>query len=170
MYDSNSGNLTVVEDTSLGTGAEVAPFSVVMDCDIGRESKIWRFVNMYGATLGENCMVGSFVEIQRDVVIGSRTRIQTHSFVCSKVAIGADVFVAHGVMFINDSEPPSGDADEWEETVVHDGAVIGSNATLMPVEIGENALVGAGAIVVDDVPENAIVAGNPAEIIGYRDN
>ena len=114
-------------------------------------------------------MVGSFVEIQSDVEIGDRCRIQTHAFVCSRVTIENDVFVSHGAKFINDRAPPSGDADEWEDTVVRQGASIGTNATLLPVEIGENALVGAGAVVTEDVPENAIVAGNPAEIIGYRD-
>jgi acetyltransferase-like isoleucine patch superfamily enzyme len=160
----------LVEDSTLGAGTEVEAFSTVQNCEIGPDSKIWRFVNMYGATIGSECMVGSFVEIQRDVTMGERCRIQTHAFLCSLVTLGNDVFVSHGVKFVNDLTPPSGDPDEWEETTVCDGASIGTNATLLPVEVGENALVGAGAVVVDDVPANAIVAGNPAEVIGYRDS
>ena len=109
------------------------------------------------------------MEIQENVEIGDRSRIQFHAFVCSKVEIESEVFVSHGVKFINDLYPPSGDQDQWETTTVKQGASIGTNATILPVEIGENALVGAGSVVVDDVPPNAVVAGNPAEIIDYRE-
>jgi acetyltransferase-like isoleucine patch superfamily enzyme len=169
MTSIDTTKLKLVEDSTLGEGAEVAPLSVVQDCEIGSGTKIWRFVNMYGASIGEDSMVGSFVEIQRNVVVGDRSSIQTHSFLCSKVSIGDDVFVGHGAKFINDPDPPSGDPELWEETTVHDDAVIGTNATLLPVDVGENAMVGAGAVVVDDVPPDAIVAGNPASVIGYRD-
>jgi acetyltransferase-like isoleucine patch superfamily enzyme len=114
-------------------------------------------------------MVGSLVEIQEDTHIGNGCRIQSHAFVCSLVTLEDNVFVSHGAKFVNDVRPPSGDRDEWEETTVREGASIGTNATLLPVEIGENALVGAGAVVVEDVPENAVVAGNPAEVVGYVD-
>ena len=159
----------VVTNSDIGPGTEIAEFSVVQDCEFGADCQVWRFANLYGCSLGDDCMVGSFVEIQSDVDIGDRCRIQTHAFVCSLVTIEDDVFVSHGAKFVNDRTPPSGDSDKWEDTVVRQGASIGTNATLLPVEIGENALIGAGAVVTEDVPENAIVAGNPAEIIGYRD-
>ena len=158
-----------VENCQVGDGTDIAPFSTLVDCRIGTDCRIWRYVNMYGCELGDDCMVGSFVEIQADAVVGDRSRIQTHAFICSRVEIGEDVFVSHGAKFINDRHPPSGDDSEWEPTYVGDGAAIGTNATLLPVDIGENALVGAGAVVTEDVPEDAIVAGNPARIVGYRD-
>ncbi len=158
-----------IRETDVGEGTTIAPFSVIDDCEFGRDCQVWRFVNCYGATVGDEVMIGSFVEIQSDVVVGDRTRIQSHAFVPSLSEIGDDVFVSHGAKFVNDVYPPSGDPDRWEPTVVHDGAAIGTNATLLPVEIGENALVGAGAVVTDDVPPDAIVVGNPAEVVGYRD-
>lgn len=124
---------------------------------------------MYGCSIGDECVIGSFAEVQENVEIGDRSRIQSHAFVCSKVEIESDVFVSHGAKFINDLYPPSGDQDKWESTTVKKGASIGTNATILPVEIAENALVGAGSVVVDDVPPNAVVAGNPAEIVDYRD-
>jgi acetyltransferase-like isoleucine patch superfamily enzyme len=165
----SNDRLHLVEDCDVGPETEIAEFSVLDGCDIGRGCQIWRFVNMYGCEIGDECLIGSMVEIQSDVTVGDRSRVQSHSFVCDRVTIGSEVFVGHGVTFINDRHPPSGDPSEWEETVVGDGAAIGSNATVMPVEIGENALVGAGSVVVDDVPANGIVVGNPAELIGYRD-
>nr|WP_256401747.1 acyltransferase [Haloarchaeobius litoreus] len=158
-----------VRDSQVGDGTSIAPYSSIVDCRIGLDCRIWRYVNLYGCEIGDESMVGSFVEVQSDAVVGERCRLQTHAFVCSQVELGDDVFVSHGAKFINDRHPPSCDPDEWESTTVGDGAVIGTNATLLPVEVGENALVGAGAVVTDDVPANAIVAGNPAEIIGYRD-
>lgn len=159
----------VVEGCELGEGTTVEAFSVLSDCTFGRDCQIWRFVNCYGATFGDEVMIGSLVEIQSDVTVGDRTRIQSHAFVPSLTEIGDDVFVSHGAKFVNDVRPPSGDPEKWEPIRIGDGAAIGTNATLLPVEIGENAMVGAGAVVVDDVPEDAIVAGNPAEVIGYLD-
>lgn len=159
----------VINNCEIGDGTTVAPFSVLNDCTFGAECQVWRFVNCYGATFGDNVMVGSLVEVQSDVTVGDRTRIQSHAFVPSLTEIGDDVFVSHGAKFVNDRHPPSGDAEKWEPIRIGDGASIGTNATLLPVEVGENAMVGAGAVVVDDVPENAIVAGNPAEVIGFRD-
>ncbi|WP_081927244.1 acyltransferase [Halobellus rufus] len=159
----------VIENCRIGDGTEIAPFAVLDDCTFGRDCRVWRFVNCYGATFGDEVMVGSFAEIQSDVVVGDRTRIQSHAFVPSLTEFGDDVFFSHGAAIVNDVYPPSGDSDEWEETVVGDGAVVGTNATLLPVEIGEGALIGAGAVVTEDVPPNAIAAGNPAEIVGYRE-
>jgi len=141
---------------------------VIRDCKIGKNTKIWNFVNLYGCEIGDNCMIGSFVEIQKDVKIGNNCRIQSHTFVCSLVTIEDNVFVGHGVTFINDLYPPSGDSSKWKKTLVKKGASIGSNATILPVVIGEGAVVGAGAVVTKDVPPNKIVAGNPAIIIGER--
>lgn len=161
--------LQIVEECEIGDGSQVEAFSIIHDCTIGEGCHIWRFTNLYGTEIGDDCMIGSFVEIQSNSSIGDRCRIQSHAFICSLVTIEDDVFVSHGAKFVNDLHPPSGDPDAWEATTVRDGASIGTNATILPVEIGENALVGAGAVVVDDVPPNAIVAGNPAEVIGYRD-
>lgn len=125
-------------------------------------------VNLYGCEIGNNCFIGPFVEIQEDVKIGKNCRIQSHSFICSKVIIGNDVFISHGAMFINDKYPVRRDPKDWEETIVEDGVVIGSNATILPCKIGRNALVGAGSVVTRNVLPNKIVAGNPAKIIGER--
>ncbi len=159
----------IVVDCSIGEGTDIAEFAVLYDCSVGEGCQIWRFTNLYGADIGDDCMVGSFVEIQSETSIGDGCRIQTHSFICSLVTLEDDVFVSHGAKFVNDRRPPSGNSDAWEETIVREGAAIGTNATLLPVEVGENALVAAGAVVVEDVPPNAVVAGNPAEVIRYRD-
>lgn len=143
--------------------------SIINDCKIGKNSKIWNFVNMYGCKIGNNCNIGSFVEIQKDVKIGNNVIISSHSFICSLVTIEDNVFIGHGVMTINDLNPPSkkrtGFEKEWKKTLIKKGAVIGSNTTLMPVIIGKNAKVGAGSVVTKDVPDNVIVIGNPAKII-----
>jgi len=125
-------------------------------------------VNLYGCSIGKDCFIAPFVEIQEDVIIGARTRIQSHSFICSKVRIGKDVFISHGVMFINDKFPNHKDIAGWQETIVEDGAVIGSNATILPCKIGKNSLIGAGAVVTKDVPANKVVVGNPAKVVGDR--
>lgn len=160
---------SIVNDCIIGEDATIHEYSVLQDCEIGAETEVWRFNNLYGCTIGEECMIGSVVEIQSDVEVGDRSRIQSHAFLCSLVTVGDGVFVSHGVKFINDLYPPSGDSAEWEETIVHDGASVGTNATILPVEIGENATIGAGAVVTEDVPENAIVAGNPAEVVRFHD-
>lgn len=159
----------VVENCEIGDGTDIEDFAVLHDCTIGDNCHIWRFTNLYGAEIGDDCMVGSLVEIQEDVQIGDGCRIQSHAFICSLVTLEEGVFVSHGAKFVNDLHPPSGHISEWEETTVREGASIGTNATVLPVEIGRNSLVGAGAVVTEDVPEDAIVAGNPAEIVGYVD-
>lgn len=140
-----------------------AETAIIKNCKIGKGTKIWPYANIYGCEIGENCMIGAFVEMQNDVKIGNNVRVQSHSFLCSLVTIEDDVFVGHGVMFINDTKPPSNGKSNWRPTTIKKKATIGSNATLLPVTIGENAVVGAGAVVTKDVPPNTIVAGNPAK-------
>jgi UDP-2-acetamido-3-amino-2,3-dideoxy-glucuronate N-acetyltransferase len=132
-------------------------------------------VNLYGCTIGADTRVGPFVEIQGGVVIGERCKIQSHSFICEGVTIGDEVFVGHGVMFTNDLWPRATDddgqllgSDDWTLTATTVGrrASIGSAAVLLPVRIGEGALVAAGAVVTKDVMDFAIVAGNPARVVG----
>ena len=142
---------------------------LIRDCKIGEGTKIWNFVNLYECEIGRDSMIGTFVEIQAGVKIGDRTRVQSHTFICEMVTIGNDVFVGHGVMFINDTMPPQPDRAQWKSTVIEDGASIGSNVTLLPVRIGKNAVVGAGAVVTKDVPDGAVVAGNPARVLRYRE-
>ena len=127
-------------------------------------------VNLYGCILGDDVKIGPFVEIQKSVEIGERTKIQSHSFVCELVEIGADCFVGHGVMFINDSfsaaGPAGGDRNLWRRTVIGDRVSIGSNATILPVNICSNVVIGAGAVVTKDIIEPGVYAGNPARPIG----
>lgn len=143
-------------------------FKIIKNCKIGKNTKIWDFVNLYGCQIGRNCLIGAFVEIQKDVNIGNNCKIQSHSFICSLVTIEDNVFIGHGVVFINDRYPPAGDPSKWEKTRVKKGAIIGSNATILPVTIGQGAIIGAGAVVTKDVPPYAIVVGNPAKIIGHN--
>jgi acetyltransferase-like isoleucine patch superfamily enzyme len=144
-------------------------YSTVNKCKVGKGTKIWNYVNMYGCKVGKNCNIGSYVEIQPDAVIGDNVIISSHSFICSLVTVEDDVFIGHGVLTINDKNPPSfrrtGSKKGWENTIIKKGAVIGSGAVLFPVKIGRNAVVGAGAVVTKDVPDSATVIGNPARAI-----
>jgi acetyltransferase-like isoleucine patch superfamily enzyme len=123
-------------------------------------------VNLYGCTIGEHSFIGPFVEIQKGVVIGPRCRIQSHSFICELVEIGSDCVIAHGVMFINDTfrtgGPARGNASLWKPTRVGNHVSIGSNATILPVSICDNVVVGAGAVVTRNIDQPGIYAGNPA--------
>jgi len=142
---------------------------------LGKEVKIFDFVNLYGCSIDDNTKIGAFVEIQKNASIGKNCKISSHTFICEGVYIEDNVFVGHNVTFINDKHPRSVNEDEtmqtelnWEviETFVKKGASIGSSSTILcGVTIGENAIVGAGAVVTKDVPPNTIVAGVPAKII-----
>ena len=132
----------------------------------GANVKVVQPANLYGCAIGDDCFIGPFVEIQKDVTIGPRTRIQSHSFVCELVTIGADCVVAHGVMFINDTfatgGPARGDKTRWTSTVIGNHVSIGSNATILPVTICDHVVIGAGSVVTKDITEPGIYAGNPA--------
>ena len=155
--------------------ARIAP-----DVKLGRDVKIYAFVNMYGCEIGDESKVGTFVEIQKGVRIGSRVKVSSHSFLCEGVTVEDDVFIGHGVMFTNDKYPrATTDAGELQDetdwvcipTLVKRGASIGSNATILcGITIGERAMIGAGSVVTHDVPPNAVVAGNPARVIRYLDS
>lgn len=125
--------------------------------------------NLYECELGDRVFVGPFCEIQKGVVIGAGTRVQSHSFVCELVTIGADCFVGHGVMFVNDrfasGGPARGDTSKWESTTIGDRVSIGSNATIMPVTICDDVVIGAGAVVTRSIKEPGIYVGNPARLL-----
>ena len=144
--------------------------NIADDVKLGRDVAIFEYVNLYGCEIGDESRVGTFVEIQRDVVVGRRVRIQSHTFICSGVHIGDDVFVGHNVTFINDRHPTAEGArnGSWtlEPTRVKSGASIGSGAVIMcGLTIGEDARIGAGAVVTKDVPAGATVAGVPARVL-----
>ncbi|MBN1905422.1 MAG: N-acetyltransferase [Deltaproteobacteria bacterium] len=142
---------------------------------LGKDVVLNAFINLYGCEIGDNTKIGTFVEIQKNAYVGKNCKIQSHSFICEGVQIEDDVFIGHGVMFINDRYPRATieagglqtEAD-WKvvPTVIKKGASIGSNATILcGVTVGEKAIVGAGSVVIKDVPEGTIVAGNPAKVI-----
>ncbi len=131
-------------------------------------------VNLYGCEIGSNVFVGPFVEIQKDVSIGDRTKIQSHSFICELVDIGKDCFVGHGAMFVNDTfangGPARGDKSLWKQTKIGDNVSIGSNATVLPVTICNNVVIGAGSLVTKDIKSPGVYAGNPARLLKNLSN
>jgi acetyltransferase-like isoleucine patch superfamily enzyme len=147
------------------------------DVRLGKNVKLSRFINLYGCEVGENTKIGAFVEIQKNARVGKNCKISSHTFICEGVTIEDGVFIGHSVTFINDSYPRATTEDgglqteqDWvvERTLVRKGASIGSGSTILSnVEIGENAIVGAGSVVTKDVPANAIVVGNPAKLLRY---
>jgi UDP-2-acetamido-3-amino-2,3-dideoxy-glucuronate N-acetyltransferase len=144
--------------------ANDAPFRLISDVTFGNDVTVHPFTNLYGCAVGDGTRIGPFVEIQRGAAIGARCKVQSHSFVCEGVTIGDEVFIGHGVVFVNDKRPRAGDAD-WEllPTVVESGASIGSGAVVLGgLRVGAGAMVGAGAVVSRDVPAGETVAGVPA--------
>ncbi len=143
--------------------------SAIRDVGFGKNVKIVEPANIYECTLENDVFVGPFCEIQKGVTIGARTRVQSHSFVCELVTVGEDCFIGHGVMFVNDrfagGGPARGDTTKWESTTLGNRVSIGSNATIMPVEICDDVVVGAGSVVTKSITKPGIYAGNPARFV-----
>jgi acetyltransferase-like isoleucine patch superfamily enzyme len=141
----------------------------IKDVTFGEQVKVVEPVNLYGCSIDSNCFIGPFVEIQNSVKVGKRTKIQSHTFICSLVTIGDDCFIGHGVMFINDlfsdGNPAMGDQTKWKSTRIGNHVSIGSNATILPVSICDEVVIGAGSVVTKDITKPGIYAGNPAKII-----
>lgn len=143
--------------------------SGIVDVRFGENVSLVQPVNLYGCTIGDDCFIGPFVEIQRGVVIGRRCRIQSHAFVCELVTVGDDCFVSHGAMFINDAfvtgGPAQGRRDLWRPTRLGNHVSVGTNATVLPVSICDHAVIGAGAVVTKDLTEPGVYVGNPARLL-----
>ena len=141
----------------------------IVNVEFGVNVKIVTPVNIYGCKIGNNCFIGPFVEIQKNVVIGNNTKIQSHSFICELVKIGNNCFIGHGVVFINDlftnGCPAGGDTTLWKSTIIGNNVSIGSNATILPISICDNVVIGAGAVVTKDIKEPGKYIGNPAKKI-----
>ncbi len=133
----------------------------------GEGVKVVQPVNLYGCNIDDNCFIGPFVEIQKRVNIGENTKVQSHTFICELVDVGSNCFIGHGVMFINDlfenGGPAQGDQSKWKSTRIGNHVSIGSNATILPVNICDNVVVGAGAVVTKNITESGVYAGNPAK-------
>lgn len=142
--------------------------SKIVDTVFGENVKIVEPVNIYGCEIGSNCFIGPFTEIQKTVKIGNFTKVQSHTFICELVTIGNNCFIGHGVMFINDAfssgGPANGDKTKWKYTNIGNHVSIGSNATILPVNICDNVVIGAGAIVTKDITKPGIYIGNPARL------
>jgi acetyltransferase-like isoleucine patch superfamily enzyme len=146
--------------------------SGIRDVVFGDDVVVHQPVNLYGCDIGDQVMIGPFVEIQQGVRVGARSRIQSHAFVCEGVTIGADCFISHGVMFINDTfargGPARGNKALWKTTTVADGVSIGTGAIVLPVRICEGAVIGAGAVVTKDIDVKGVYVGNPARLLTNR--
>lgn len=141
----------------------------IKDVDFGENVKVVEPVNIYGCSIGANTFIGPFVEIQKDVKIGKNCKIQSHAFVCELVTIGDNCFISHGAMFINDlfadGAPAGGDKSKWKSTSIGNNVSIGTNATILPVDICDNVVIGAGSVLTKDIKEPGVYAGNPAQKI-----
>lgn len=143
--------------------------SQIRDVEFGKNCKVIKPVNIYECRIGNNCFIGPFVEIQKGVKIGNNCKIQSHAFICELVEIGNNCFISHGAMFINDlfqkGGPAGGDKTLWKSTKIGNHVSIGTNATILPVNITDNVVIGAGAVVTKNISEAGIYAGNPARKI-----
>jgi acetyltransferase-like isoleucine patch superfamily enzyme len=149
--------------------------SIAPDVKLGKDVKLAKFINLYGCEVGDNTKIGAFVEIQKNAKVGRNCKVSSHTFICEGVTIEDEVFIGHGVVFINDSYPRAAMGDgrlqtesDWkvETTLIKKGASVGSGATILAnVTVGEGAIVGAGSVVTKSVPDHAIVAGNPAKVL-----
>jgi acetyltransferase-like isoleucine patch superfamily enzyme len=141
----------------------------IVDVVFGQRVTVVEPANLYGCVIGDDCFIGPFVEIQREVVIGDRCRIQSHAFICELVTIGQDCFVSHGAKFVNDlfsvGGPAKGRRDLWRTTKIGSGVSIGTNATILPVTISDRVVIGAGAVVTKDITTPGVYAGNPARLL-----
>lgn len=143
--------------------------SQISNVTFGSGVKVVKPVNLYGCTIDDNTFVGPFTEIQKNVRIGRNCRVQSHSFICELVTIGDDCFIGHGVVFINDlfeeGGPARGDKQKWKATSIGNNVSIGSNATILPVNIADGTVIGAGAVVTKSISEAGVYAGNPARLV-----
>ena len=143
--------------------------SGIENVQFGKNLKIVQPVNLYGCCLGDETFIGPFVEVQKNVKIGNGTKIQSHTFICELVEIGQDCFIGHGVVFINDlfekGKPASGDKALWKSTRIGNNVSVGSNATILPVNICDNVVIGAGSVVTKDIIDAGYYAGNPARLL-----
>ena len=145
----------------------------IRDVAFGQRVTVVEPCNLYECRIGDDCFVGPFSEIQKGAVVGARSRVQSHAFICELVTIGEDCFIGHGVMFINDAfaggGPARGKKELWRETVIGNRVSIGSNATIMPVRIADDVVIGAGSVVTRDIMAAGTYAGNPARLLKLRE-
>jgi acetyltransferase-like isoleucine patch superfamily enzyme len=145
----------------------------IIDVEFGANVRVVEPVNLYGCTIGEKSFIGPFVEVQKGVVIGRNCKVQSHAFICELVTIGDDCFIGHGVMFVNDTfssgGPAGGDRSKWRPCRIGRNVAIGSNATILPVDICDGVVIGAGAVVTRSIAQAGIYAGNPARLIRRLD-
>jgi len=143
--------------------------SGIVDVDFGENVTVVEPVNLYGCRIKDDAFIGPFVEIQKEATVGERTRVQSHAFICELVTIGDDCFISHGAMFINDrfelGGPAQGRRDLWRPTKIGNKVSIGTNSTILPVNICDNVVIGAGSVVTKDITEPGIYAGNPARLL-----